>query len=226
MKRDPIRLNLFENTGGYSWQVAERIVSNDSDDPAPAVLTKPEPPGLADATLAWKVNLPDNLVIKWADEVVRREQCRTPLLSPRGSSVTIAVNKRMQSWIEVTEEADRALQAGAEISVLRELCSYGDRSDNASVAASLVRHGLATLSEDIQVKPWGLVIEPFVKMTYEDFDDVYITNLLNGRFLRISHAAAELIHSFDKPSKIDQPLNDILQKFVSAGMLRVVGEPL
>jgi hypothetical protein len=139
--------------------------------------------------------------------------------------VSGAVNTKAQSFVEVPVELAELLKSWTPISELCQLTDYGHETEVPDAVIALVRHGLFEIAPRIETTMWGLRREPFVTLTPRTDDDVLVTNLLNGRFLRVDTTTADLIDSLRQPSPIAGPLTAPLLTLVEAGVLRLIGEP-
>jgi len=225
MRRDPIRTNFLENTGAYLWQTAAWAAGLHPEGNRPAELKRASPPLLLDAYSTWPSEVALDSIVQWSSNTHIAATTLPPLLSRRGSAVTIAVNAKAKSFIEIPTDVAASLESPTRISDLPQLTDYESVSDVANVAISLVRHGLFEIFPHFSVPLWGIRREVFVKVTAGKGDVMFVSNLLTGRFLRVDADTANTIDSLWTPSPVVEPLSNSFRTLVEAGILRLVGEP-
>jgi len=225
MRHDPVRTNFLENTGAYSWQAAAWLSEDELTTRGPAELERPVPPTLHDAAAVWPSQVSALSTVWWADTTRVTAVTRTPLLSRRGSAVARAVSTITQSFVEMPVGLAELLGAPTPVQELPRLTDYGHATDVVDAVIALVRHGLLEMSQRVEVTLREVRQEPFVELTPGTAGEVLVTNLLNGRFLRVDAATADLIDSLRRPAPMSGPLTRPLLALVEAGVFRLTGEP-
>ena len=109
MRRDPIRTNVLENTGAYLWQTAAWAAGLHSEGNRSAELKRASPPLLLDAYSTWPSEVALDSIVQWSSNTHIAATTLPPLLSRRGSAVTIAMNAKAKSFIEIPTDVAASL---------------------------------------------------------------------------------------------------------------------
>lgn len=225
MKQDPIRANVLENTGAYLWQIAAYLVGAESPrPPRPVALRRPAVPVVPDPCAAWLHVAPGEAVARWADGTTVHDEVRTPLLAPRGTRVTIAVNPGSASFVETTADVAVALRRGTTIGDLPAVDIFGRGQDPQRAVMSLVRHGLVTVDRDLRSRVrWGVRREPCVQVLPDDDGSARLVNPLNGRFLSVNATGASFLESIGEAQPLTDGPSPALDALAAAGVVHYVG---
>ncbi|WP_082911304.1 hypothetical protein [Bartonella doshiae] len=222
MQQDPIGLNFYNGTGGYVWQLADTMQHDFNERTNTLELQKPTPPTALNSFAVYPRELNPLAHIQWAKDVQIIKN-KPALIGKRQIQPVTAVSTKGAAFGGFDFLTSEALHKGCLVQSLKKIQFNGFLLAADSLLISLSRHGLIQTDQKAFSKDdaTALLREPTCCIVDSPIGYLAI-NQLNGRTIRLHEKTKHLLKQAAIPMRIQYPIEDSIELFVKAGMLRLV----
>jgi hypothetical protein len=222
MRIDPIRLNFYQGTGAYAWQLAEYLQHSDADDDCSYELSRAGPPILLSPFASYPEFLAEDVMVRWS--VAARIIHNAPqIIGERGVRSSLVVVDSAQAFAGVRHGDAIALEEGVTAGALSDIEINGRAYDARKVLVTLHRHGLIDVDREFTISTaTHYVIEPTCILVDTPEIGCMVINQLNGRMIRLNEMVDRIYDREGIIDKIPQSLQSSISKLVEAGILRLI----
>ncbi|VVE55948.1 hypothetical protein PHO31112_05043 [Pandoraea horticolens] len=221
MRTDPIRPNFYRGTGGYAWQLAEYLQSNQADRSGNDPLDKSLPPILQNPLATCPEFLALDRSVRWSR--LARITPNTPqLVGARGIRSSLVVVASAQVFGGFRHEDAQALAEGTTVGALQGMEINGVVHDAGTLLITLYRHGFVEVGQTFPAcPPVSYMIEPTCIVVDAPGVGHVAVNQLNGRTVRLNETSQRIFSQDKLLNEIPESLRPNIIHFVEAGMLRL-----
>lgn len=225
MTTDPVRLNFYQGTGGYAWQLAEYLLGHHADANDGNVsytLSKSMPPELRNPLATCPECLAPDRSVRWSRSA--RIAPNTPqLVGTRGKRSSLVVVASAQAFGGFRQDDVEALAEGTTVGELPRMEINGVVHEACTLLVALYRHGFIETDQIFPASPPArYLIEPTCIVTTASGVGCVAINQLNGRTIRLSETSQRIFSAAQPSAEISEPLPPNIVRFVEAGMLRLI----
>lgn len=222
MKSDPIRLNFYQGTGAYAWQLAEYLQGNQVAESGRYELRRSAPPKLPKHLAGSPERLAAESLVRWS--TATRITHNTPqIVGARGIRSSLVVVESTQAFGALRPDTVEALQEGTAAGSLPDIEINGTTHDARTLLVTLHRHGFIETDEIFPAfTPTRYMVEPTCDIVDASGVGLVAINQLNGRMIRLSETSHRIFEQDAFLRDIPDESYARIVAFVEAGMVRLL----